>query len=207
MRHIIDKLIQWCRGRGHGFPGQDFVTQNRVIYRELTELRALIGADRAYVIQFHNGSEFLLSNPVWKLTCTHEVVRPGVTYEAGNMQGLLVSQVSDLISPILLGESDTPGITMSPTCGDCPDNKRCQSAHKSVCVVTTSALPHGWVKHWQESRGASQVVMCGLSSPRGAYGSLVAGWTAGTPDDPDTVTRRICVSAENIRFALDMVSR
>lgn len=64
------------------------------VYRDLTELLVKTKADRAYVLQFHNGSYYVNQSSQMKLSCTHEIVRSGVSREQDSMQEVLVSKLA-----------------------------------------------------------------------------------------------------------------
>lgn len=68
------------------------VKQDIGVYRDLTELLVETKSDRAYVMQFHNGSYYVNQGNQMKLSCTHEIVRSGVSREQDNMQNFLVSK-------------------------------------------------------------------------------------------------------------------
>lgn len=106
-------LYQSIRKKRHQYhltskSGQSSI--NRQIYNELIAIKTLANADRVYVMRFHNGTEFLPSQPVWKMSCTHEVVAPGITYESPRNQNLLVSLLSEVVSPLMLGNNETTGV-------------------------------------------------------------------------------------------------
>jgi len=71
----------------------------------LTEAKLATGADRAYVYQFSNGTYY--SNDVSQLnmTCTHEVVREGVTTIGPQKAEILVTQLPHLFHKLVQGDS------------------------------------------------------------------------------------------------------
>ena len=189
----------------HEYPGREFVKQNKEIYTAIVEMRALVDADRGYVIQFHNGHEFLLSNPVWKLTNTHEVVRPGITYEASNIQSVLASRVSELIEPILLGDFSGDGVFHGSKCETCKFASRCDSGKKWVAVVQVDELPAGFSKFFLENQNIKTVIECGMANKHGAFG-LVGVDFCGQPITDEKqlaeICQRVCHTAERVHFAL-----
>jgi hypothetical protein len=70
------------------------------IREALIELRVLLGADRAYVTMFHNGSSYVDGSHDNKKSRTHEVVGPGVSYENQNYQDIRLSLLVDEIELI-----------------------------------------------------------------------------------------------------------
>jgi hypothetical protein len=62
------------------------------VYRDLTELMIQTKADRAFVIQFHNGTYYVNKANQMKMSCTHEIVKEGISREQENMQDVLLSR-------------------------------------------------------------------------------------------------------------------
>ena len=60
-------------------------------------------ADRAYVFQFHNGVSFYTGEHAQRFSCTYEVVSPGTSTEAKNLQNLYVSVFAWWVSETLAG--------------------------------------------------------------------------------------------------------
>lgn len=63
------------------------------VVEALAGLRALTGAARAYVFQFHNGDYFSNGSSILRQTCTHESVSPGVSSMTRHGRNILVSTV------------------------------------------------------------------------------------------------------------------
>jgi len=201
-RGIALYIRSLCR---HEYPGAEFIKQNRDIYTDIVEMRALTDSDRAYVVQFHNGHEFLLSNPVWMLTNTHEVVRPGVTYEASNVQNILVSRVAELIEPVISGDFDGPGIHLSPLCSHCPFLTRCKKDRKFLSVVQVDELPVGFSRYFLENQNVKTIVQCGMSNKHGAFGFVGVDFCGKAITDPaaiSDISAHVCQSAEIVQHAL-----
>jgi hypothetical protein len=57
----------------------------------LKKMMSKIGADRAYVFQFHNGTRLVNGRHFYYYSNTHEVVGPGVSSEIANLQMLPIS--------------------------------------------------------------------------------------------------------------------
>ena len=187
----------------HEFPGKKDVQQHRAIYNSLVELRALTDADRAYVIRFHNGHEFLLSDPIWKCTCTHEVVRSGVTYESVNLQGLLVSRISELVEPILCAEYGGSGIVVGPKCGTCPFKPDCDRIHKNLAIIQVEEMASGFAKFMLQEENIKTVVMCGLTSKHGPFGIVGIDITSGPVKDEARLAlmaEQVCRASEQIQY-------
>lgn len=107
----------------------------------VTELRVKLGADRAYFSQPHNGTHFASMFPMYKLSRTHESCAMGVPYLRKEMQNIPVSEITELIAPILLG-TETPGVKLI-----CPAPT---PAGRVVCVDTNN-MGHTYERYFLES--------------------------------------------------------
>jgi len=72
---IIDKTVQ----------------EDTEIITRLDELKDEIKADRISIFSFHNGGEYYSGKSMQKLSCSYEVVQPGVARTQLNMQNIPVS--------------------------------------------------------------------------------------------------------------------
>jgi GAF domain-containing protein len=77
---------------------------SREINEELKHVLEGSAADRAYIFQFHNGVELYTSEHGQRFSCTYEVVSPGTSTEAQNLQELYVSVYAWFISETLKGD-------------------------------------------------------------------------------------------------------
>jgi hypothetical protein len=75
------------------------------VYKHLADLLARTNADRASVIQFHNGTFFVNSVSQMKMSCTHEVTKPGVSREILNFKDILISAFPYTIQQIVNQQS------------------------------------------------------------------------------------------------------
>jgi hypothetical protein len=97
------------------FDKQEQITEqdterHRHILNAVVELRVLTGADRAFVSLFHNGSVFLIRDPVWKISRAYEVCRAGIAYRARQLQEVPVSILMDQIN-VLWGAEPPHGVS------------------------------------------------------------------------------------------------
>ena len=188
----------------HGkYPARREAEQNKDIYNELVELRVLTEADRASVLRFHNGTEFLPSHPAWKLSCTNEVVRHGITYEAARLQGLLVSLIPNIVSPLLTGLSSNPGIKI-PECPECPFKTKCLKENKRVVVIQVDEMENCFSQFHLEGQNIKTVVMCGIASGGNVYGAVILNFCDAKlkADRLTDVTQKICRATDKIQFYL-----
>jgi len=180
-------------------PLKNEVLKNREIYSELVALRALTDSDRAYVFRFHNGMEFLPNNPAWKLSCTHEVVRHGVTYESPRLQGMLVSLIPDIIYPVITGQSNMPGIAVK-RCSDCPFEKKCLAEGKRVIILSVNDMAGSYCRFHMESENNKTTIICGIAFGGTVYGIVGVDFCGvAIPEEKiHDVCMRVCRSADII---------
>lgn len=65
--------------------------QNTNVYTALTFLLDEMGADRAYIMEFHNGEHYFSGRGQQKFSCTYEAVDSGISVECENSQNHRVS--------------------------------------------------------------------------------------------------------------------
>lgn len=98
LEHWFDKVWAKFRGTGLFTHGKlNKATQNVIsnLNSDLSALRGEFKADRAYIFEFHNGSQFASKLPQWKISQTYEKVRNGITHEGGNLQNIYASLIWD----------------------------------------------------------------------------------------------------------------
>jgi len=180
------------------------VEKNRGIYNEIVELRAVTEADRAYVFRFHNGMEFLPSHPAWKITCTHEVVKHGVTFESPKLQGLLVSLIPDIISPVLTGQSSAPGVVVKD-CPDCPFKTKCVREGKHVVVLNIDGMESGYCRFHLEAQNNKTTIICGIAQGGSVYGIVGVDFCGIRPTDEHIleVAQKVCRYTDKIQYLLN----
>lgn len=198
IRKIWKSFSSHCR-----FPIRREMEQNKEIYDELLELKVLTEADRASVFRFHNGTEFLPSHPAWRLSCTHEVIKHGITYESARLQGLLVSLIPNIIGPILTGISSTPGITLN-NCTECSFQSKCVQENKRMVIIQVDEMDNSFTKFNLQSANIKTVVMCGIAVGGNVYGTVGVNFCDAklTPDRVQAVTQKVCRSTDKIHYYL-----
>tara|TARA_R100000808_G_scaffold25056_1_gene61033 strand:+ start:2297 stop:2905 length:609 start_codon:yes stop_codon:yes gene_type:complete len=75
--------------------------QNANVYTALQFTLEESGADRAYVLEFHNGEHYFSGRGQQKFSCTYEVVREGISAEAGKSQNYRVSNFHNYINTLV----------------------------------------------------------------------------------------------------------
>lgn len=203
-KRIFKKTVNWIKDHFTPvYPIRREAQQDREIYIELVELRALIDSDRAYVFRFHNGTEFLPSHPAWKISCTHEVVKPGVAYESIRLQNILVSLIPNLVGPVLTGSSSAAGIYI-PECPECLFKKKCLKENKRIIVIQVADMEGSFCKFHLESQNIKTAVLCGIAKNGNVCGLIGVDFCGARLDDEHIlpVAQRLCRSTEKIQYHL-----
>lgn len=199
---FVRKLLKRME-HGSGYPVRREAEQNREIYTALVELRAITDCDRAYVFRFHNGMEFLPSHPAWKISCTHEVVKHGVTYESAKLQSILVSLIPNIIGPVLTGSSSAAGIVV-PECPACPFKTRCLKENKRVVIMQVAEMESSYCKFHLESQNIKTAVLCGIARGGNVYGLVGVDFCGVALDQEHVldVAQKVCRATEKVQFLL-----
>ena len=99
------------------------------VHEFLTELRVKLSADRAVIIQFHNGGSFLDGSSMKKFSSTHESCSVGVSETANMRSGLLASNYIDMLEHLSL---NTPDIYATSSISDSQFRRHLESNHTLV---------------------------------------------------------------------------
>lgn len=140
----------------------------------ILETRASLKASRAYLLQFHNGSNFSTSSPVWKFSLTHETTDSATKSIAECSKDILVSNVLPFINPLFDSNNLCDGITkITPNEEDELFN---------VFKLSTNDLTHSTLRGFMLSRGISNLffapVLDGSNLP---IGVLCIDYSNNTP--------------------------
>jgi len=168
----------------------------------LAELRVEMDADRAYVLQFHNGHEFSISQPIWRMSCTHEICAPGISYEAESMQNILVSTVVEGIIPFFPGDDVKLSGIVPVDCDNCLG--KCKSTVRRTHWCTVTELPPSRLKQRLVSQGIKNWLCTNLFS---AGGHVIGIMGVDYCLDIDTAAfaervQILCHKAEQVQFLL-----
>ena len=77
------------------------IKEDSEIITKLENIKDEIGADRVSVFSFHNGGEYYSGKSMQKLSCSYEVVRPGVSRTQLEMQNIPVSACLTTLQPLM----------------------------------------------------------------------------------------------------------
>lgn len=169
---ISNKVYEFLKKRRSKL-SVDQIRRENAIHEILIELRTIINADRTYIYQFHNGSEFNATNPIWKISKTHESVQTGVSPEVARGQSLLSSSLIDLISCFWINTHINGIEALAPEhCGDCG---HCE-AH-GVFLVDVEQLRPGYVKAFLQEQGVKYSIIFPLVDGDNRIGFLGVDYT------------------------------
>jgi len=204
---LVIKLVRKasCKVMGGHYPQKNDARNSQQVYTELVELRALTSADRAFVLRFHNGMEFLPSNPVWKLTCTHEFAKHGVRYSAGDYQSVLASRMIKIVGTLLTGESDDDGVRIARECAACPDSHACESGNSRMIVVQHDEMSSGFEKFMMGEQNVKTALFRGITFEGQVVGVAVLHFCDSKLDSEaglGTAIKTLCESSVRIQYLL-----
>jgi len=165
----------------------------------ISELRALIQADRISIIKFHNGSEFLPNNPIWKITSDNQVKADGISYE--DIEGVLVSRIQSIIEPIITGEVDGNGASFPSPCLDCENSTLCRECNMRIIRFDCEGM-NGYSKMFIQKRGTKTAFISTINNgDKKVFGLLLAEYTnILLPDDERHIVHTVCGYTEKLRF-------
>ena len=81
---------------------------NTQIVANLAGLRGKVGADRAAVFLFHNGSYYSNGSAILRMTCVSEDVSPGTSMEMQSSKDILISTVPEATAYIVNFDRNNP---------------------------------------------------------------------------------------------------
>jgi hypothetical protein len=123
------------------------------IHEFLTELRVKLDADRAVILQFHNGGNFLDGSSIKRFSLSHESVIVGTTESINTRQNNQISNYVEMLDMLSKEEIDS-SIVMTSDMRDCHFKRHLESNHTLVFsihplkdsrgVLTTGALLVEW---------------------------------------------------------------
>ena len=75
--------------------------QSANVYTALAYTMEEMGADRAYVLEFHNGGHYYSGRGQQKFSCTHEIAEEGISKECDHSQEHRVSNYHNYITELI----------------------------------------------------------------------------------------------------------
>jgi hypothetical protein len=102
------------------------------VHEILTEIRVKLGADRALVLQFHNGGQFMDGTCMRKMSTTHESCQLGVSDTLDNRKDMVLSPFVEMLA--LVSNAD-PTINATSDMQDCHFKRHLESNHTLVYSI------------------------------------------------------------------------
>jgi len=90
-----------CMNRKPACPVSEDTAHSANVYTALTYTMKELGADRAYVLEFHNGGHYYSGRGQQKFSCTHEIAEEGISRECDHSQEHRVSNYHDYITELI----------------------------------------------------------------------------------------------------------
>lgn len=98
---LLGKLVIDKRKAAKKDPIMQDVENNENIEICLSYILDQVGADRAYIMQFHNGGYYVSGKSQQKFSCSHEISSPGISRECHDSQNHLISNYHNYIGDIM----------------------------------------------------------------------------------------------------------
>lgn len=114
LKHLLDE-----KAKRKADPARTNHEHDVVLYTKLNEVLDKLSCDRAYIMQYHNGSHYSSGQSIMKISTTHEVTAPGISQEIANAQSLPMSLFNDVFKTFYRdGRLVIPTIDVAETFAD-----------------------------------------------------------------------------------------
>lgn len=196
-KRVRERVKKFFQKKGKG-PKASLVAQDKEIQRLLFELRFALGADRVYVWRFHNGSYFAPTpaSSIWRLSKTHEVVKPGVSKEAFRCQGILFSHLTEIVGPVITGKSEDTGVAHACVhCGHCKEGRT-----RNSFWIETNALPDCMSQQLLNDMGVVKQVVTNLHANGNTFGMLGVDFCSEPKPLEKEQVELCCTTAERLQY-------
>lgn len=157
IRSWLAKFYKTMLGNKNATPLDIAAANDKIVMDLISDKRSVLRADRAYVIQFHNGDFFSSRNPIWRITMTHESCEPGIAYVADQYRNVAVSIVLDRVTPFW--HKDVQGVRRL--------DASCQTAQTGVYYFHVEKMGDGWAKTIFMSQSVVYAMSLPIYSPDG----------------------------------------
>jgi len=190
LNHLKNKAEEWYRQRKL-HPIARSVLANRRVHALLVELRAKTNADRALVFLFHNGQTFSNKNPLWRVSCTQEYCRKGVSDEIASQQNILASLIWNGLAP-LMGSDTGKGVICKDYIGH------------QIYVMDVQGMNDSYFQRSLISRGVRTKILTPLKDNNEVVGFIALHYDEETNnlEDIEQIVREVSDSAANIHYEL-----
>lgn len=155
---VMAWLLEWANSQNHKPPNRSSIANQETVSKKVLELMISLKADRGYIFEFHNGSTFSTQVPCWKMSCSYEHCREGISYQAQNLQNILISIVVDTMK-VLWGVDHIRG-TRCLACKHCDgDLQKEKCPLKGVYEFQIDKLPEGYAKAMLKMQGIEAMLL------------------------------------------------
>ncbi len=90
-----------CMNKKTVCPRSQDTARSANVYMALQYTMEEMGADRAYVLEFHNGGHYYSGRGQQKFSCTHEIAEEGISKECGKSQEHRVSNYHSYVNELI----------------------------------------------------------------------------------------------------------
>lgn len=168
------------------------VRVNNEITTLLEQLCVKLDCARVCVLQYHNGENFSLSNPMFKISTTYEATAPGFAEVAPLLTNVPISTIPVFTSALLSSQF----IPMAGVKEEkfCPKGGVCELRDTPIRLVsfTRDTLKLGRIRLSLEKCGVEKMFACSLATPTGGLlGALVIQYHDITHAD-ENVRENVC---------------
>lgn len=157
IRSWLAKFYKTMLGNKNATPLDIAAANDKIVMDLISDKRSVLKADRAYVIQFHNGDFFSSRNPIWRITMTHESCEPGMAYVADQYRNVAVSIMLDRVTPFW--HKDVQGVRRL--------DAACLSSQVGVYFFNVEKMGDGWAKTVFMSQSVNYALSLPIYSPDG----------------------------------------
>jgi len=98
----ITSVLISRRNKANRDPILNETQNNENIYSALDFMMKEMKADRAYILQFHNGGYYISGRSQQKFSCTHEITEPGISHECQDSRNHIVSNFHRYINELIV---------------------------------------------------------------------------------------------------------
>jgi len=200
LKHIWSNISHSYK---HGKIKKQQIERDSKIREILVELRIRVNADRTCLQQFHNGNVFSTNNPIWRFSCTHESVSPGISSEIGRLQDIKASTVIETLR-VLWNEDYPSGITkISPeACQTCPT--KCHQFGRKLIFIDVKNLEDGYSKSIFKEQGIKYALKVPIYKGENCVGFVAANYCSECDEAVlHSYARELCENAFKIQFMLE----
>lgn len=187
-------------GKVHTMTTQD-INNMLFMQRELSVLQTLSESSRAAMWQFHNGASFMLANPMFKVKSSLESCRNGVMLNAKVVNSVLVSNLLELVTPVMGATQHIQGCD--------PVKMPKDSIHQDkIYRFDIDAMESCFFKAMMTTLGVETMYALLVKSPKGgALGILTVQYMEG--DNPDAMLSKDLIdrmydTREKLQLALTL---